>query len=166
MTIAVYAGSFDPITAGHESIVRQAARIFSHVRVLVAVNPNKDVLFETDERVKMIGETFRRMPQVSVDATDGLVVEYARDMGASYLIRGVRGATDAEYETGLAQANREIAPEVTTIMLPAEPSLSELSSSGLKERVRSGQDVKDLCAPAVAQALERRLLPTEQNDAS
>ena len=95
MTIAVYAGSFDPITAGHESIVRQAARIFSHVRVLVAVNPSKDVLFETDERVEMIAQTFRRMPQVSVDSTDGLVVEYARDMGASYLIRGVRGATES-----------------------------------------------------------------------
>lgn len=158
MSIAVYAGSFDPITAGHLSVIRQAARLFSHVRILVAVNPLKQGLFGTPERVEMIGDLVARMPQVSVDSTDRLVVEYARDVGASYLVRGIRGASDATFETELAQANRALAPELATVLLPAEPRLSSLSSSGLKQRVLAGEDVSAECPPEVARRLRRRLV--------
>ncbi len=154
--IAVYAGTFDPFTTGHLSVVAQAASIFSFVRVLVAVNPDKQCWFTPDERVALIDELVRPMPNVSVDATAGLVVEYARSIGARFLVRGIRGATDADFETALAQQNRAIAPEVQTVLLPAEPALSSLSSSSLKDRVRAGQSVDGLCPPHIARALLER----------
>lgn len=157
MTVAVYAGSFDPITLGHASVVRRAARLFSHVRVLVAVNPDKRALFSESERVALARELLGAMPNVSVDATTGLVVEYARAIGASYLVRGLRGAADAEPETELARVNLALAPELQTLLIPAEPGLSEVSSSGLKELARRGEDLSRLSSASVVAELERRL---------
>lgn len=154
--IAVYAGTFDPFTAGHLSVVAQAAGIFSFVRVLVAVNPDKQCWFTAEERVALINELVAPMPNVSADATKGLVVEYARTIGARFLVRGIRGASDATFETTLAQQNRAIAPEVQTVLLPAEPSWSSLSSSSLKERVASGLPLDGLCPPHIARALRER----------
>lgn len=157
MTVAVYAGSFDPITLGHASVVRRAARLFSHVRVLVAVNPDKRALFSESERVALARELLGAMPNVSVDATTGLVVEYARAIGASYLVRGLRGAADAEPETELARVNLALAPELQTLLIPAEPGLSEVSSSGLKELARRGEDLSRLSSASVVAELRRRL---------
>lgn len=156
MSIAVYAGTFDPITSGHLSVLRQAARIFAHVRVLVAVNPDKNTLFDVDERVGMIREVVAAMPQVSVDATEGLVVEYAAEIGATTLVRGIRGSSDATFETELAQQNRELAPEISTVLLPAEPALAAVSSSSLKEQVRLGHEVVD-CPPLVLARVKEKL---------
>ena len=138
MTIAVYPGTFDPITTGHVSVVREAVRLFAHVRVLIAVHPTKQPLFSLEERIELAREVLGVMPTVSVDGTRGLVVEYARSIGASVLLRGLRGAADAAYETELAQQNRQIAPEIATVMLPAEPRLSAVSSSELKARAQRG----------------------------
>lgn len=160
MTLAVYAGTFDPITAGHLSVVRAAARLFGHVRILVAVNPEKRTLFSREERVEMIREVTGRFPNVSVDATEGFVVEYAREIDASFLVRGIRGATDAVFETELSQGNRLLAPEISTILLPAEPGLSEVSSSALKEMARRGEDISRFCAPSVAARLISRVQET------
>ncbi len=157
MSIAVYAGTFDPVTLGHVSVLRQATRIFSHVRLLIAVNPAKQTLFSMQERLEMLRELTAAMPNVSVDATEGLVVEYAREIGASFLVRGVRGATDTEYETELAQQNRELAPDVLTVLLPAEPRLSRVSSSELKRRAQQGDSLTDLCPPLIADRLAARL---------
>jgi len=157
MSIAVYAGSFDPITAGHLSVVRQAARLFSHVRLLVAVNPEKSGLFDADERQALIAQAIAAMPNVSVGATTGFVVQYAREIAATFLVRGIRGASDAGFETDLAQQNRVLAPEITTILLPASAELAQVSSSGLKERARRGEPLSPFCPPAVAEALRRRL---------
>jgi pantetheine-phosphate adenylyltransferase len=157
MSIAVYAGTFDPVTLGHLSVLRQAARIFSHVRMLVAVNPDKHTLFSLEERVSMIRELTAAIPNVSVDGCTGLVVDYAREIGASFLVRGVRGATDAHYETDLAQQNRELAPDVLTVLLPAEPKLSEVSSSDLKRRAERGESLEGLCPAPVIARLSRRL---------
>ncbi|NMO13748.1 pantetheine-phosphate adenylyltransferase [Pyxidicoccus fallax] len=163
MTIAVYAGSFDPVTAGHLSVVRQAARLFSHVVIIVAVNPNKQYLLSTDERMGLLREAVRKHPNVTVAATEGLIVDYARDIGASVLLRGVRGATDAQFETELARNNRVLAPELSTLFLPAEAHLAEVSSSGLKERVARGEDVSAFCPPAVAAKLRERLAPSTRS---
>lgn len=157
MNIAVYAGSFDPPTLGHLSVLHAAVKLFPHVRVLVAVNPNKRTLFTADERVQMLREATARYPNVTVDFTEGLVAEYARSIGGSVLIRGVRGATDAQFEMELAQQNRLIAPELDTVFVPAEASLSEVSSTALKERARAGDDVSTLCPPAVLERLRARL---------
>jgi pantetheine-phosphate adenylyltransferase len=163
MTIAVYAGSFDPVTAGHLSVVRQAARLFGHVVIVVAVNPSKHYLLAADERMALLREAVRPHPNVTVAYTEGLIVDFARQIGASVLLRGVRGATDAQFETELAHHNRALAPELSTLFLPAEAHLAEVSSSGLKERVARGEDVSAFCPPAVAAKLRERLAPSDRS---
>jgi pantetheine-phosphate adenylyltransferase len=160
MAIAVYAGTFDPLSFGHLSIVRGAARIFAHVRVLVAVNPGKQPLFGLHERVQMINEVVHRMPQVSVDSTEQLVVEYAREMGAGFLIRGLRTSMDADYEINLAKENREHAPEITTIFLPAEPAYADTSSTQIREIAGRGEPIAQFCPASVAKRVVQRVRET------
>ena len=157
MTIAVYPGTFDPITSGHLSVIREGARLFAHVRVLVAVHPTKEPLFDLEERVALAREAVGPMPTVSVDGTRGMVVDYARSIGATALLRGLRGAADAAYETRMAQRNRELAGEILTVMVPAEPSLSSVSSSELKRRARAGEPLDEFCPPAVGARLRERI---------
>jgi pantetheine-phosphate adenylyltransferase len=164
--IAVYAGTFDPPTAGHLSVVRQAARLYSHLVVLVAVNPDKATLFSPDERMAMLREEAALLPNVLVSSTSGLVVEHARAIGASVLIRGIRGASDAHFETELAHANRGLAPEIVTIFLPAFAALADVSSSELKRRTLAGLDVSSYCSPAVAERLRERLVVRAEAEAS
>lgn len=156
MTIAIYAGTFDPITTGHLSVVRAAVRLFAHVRVLVAVHPKKQPLFSLEERMELARAAVGPMPTVSVDGTSGLVVDYARTIGATVLVRGLRGAADAAYETDLAQQNAELAPEVMTVMLPAEPRLSMVSSSELKARAERGDPIDEFCPPIVAERMRAK----------
>lgn len=158
MTIAVYPGTFDPITTGHVSVVREAVRLFAHVRVLIAVHPTKEPLFTLEERIELAREVLGVMPTVSVGGTRGLVVEYARSIGASVLLRGLRGAADAAYETELAQQNREIAPEIATVMLPAEPRLSLVSSSELKARAKRGEPIDEYCPREIAERVRARFV--------
>lgn len=168
MRVAVYAGTFDPVTNGHWSVIERAARIFDRLFVVVAVNPAKRPLFSLEERVEMIREQLGELPQVECESTEDLVVHFARRVGAGYLVRGVRSSTDVESEIELAELNHALAPDVTTVFIPAEPGLSELSSSRIKELVRAGQDVSRYCAPGVSRKLEERLrstLPEEGRDA-
>jgi pantetheine-phosphate adenylyltransferase len=158
MTIAVYPGTFDPITTGHVSVVREAVRLFAHVRVLIAVHPTKEPLFTLEERIELAREVLGVMPTVSVGGTRGLVVEYARSIGASVLLRGLRGAADAAYETELAQQNREIAPEIATVMLPAEPRLSLVSSSELKARAKRGEPIDEYCPREIVERVRARFV--------
>ncbi len=157
MSIAVYAGTFDPVTLGHLSVIRKAAGIFSHVRVLVAVNQNKSPLFSGDERVNLVRKLVEKMPQVSVDYTSGYVVEYARELGARFLVRGIRNATDAEFEVQLAYENHKLAPEIETVMLPADPKLSLVSSSDLKRRLLANENVSDAMSPTSAAYITGRV---------
>lgn len=157
MSIAVYAGTFDPVTVGHLSVLRQAIRLSAHVVVLVAQNPDKWPLFTVEERVEMLREALSMHPNVSVASTAGMVVDYARLIGATVLIRGIRSGSDAEFEMRLAGDNRRLAPEIATVLLPAEASVADVSSSRLKERWREGDDVSSLCPPAVAARLATRL---------
>jgi pantetheine-phosphate adenylyltransferase len=157
--VAVYAGTFDPPTRGHLSVIERATELFDEVHVVCAVNPSKRPCFSLAERLSMLAEATARWPHVRCDATDGLVVDYARRQGARFLVRGVRGATDSDYETALAHANRGLAPEVQTVFLPADPNYSEVSSSRLKEMAARGEDVTAYCPPAVAARLMARLAP-------
>lgn len=157
MTIAIYAGTFDPITLGHLSVIQESVKLFAHTRVLVAVNPNKETMFTLEERIALAHELVGPMPTVTVDGTEGYVVHYARRIGATVLVRGLRGAADATYETDLAQQNREIAPEIMTVMLASDPALSQVSSSELKRRAQAGQPIGEFAPPNVAAALLDRL---------
>lgn len=165
MSMAIYAGTFDPITTGHVSVVRQAVQLFSHLRILVAVNPSKRSVFTPDERVAMIRDVVRLFPNASVDHTERLVVEYAREIGATFLVRGIRGTSDAQFETELAQMNRSLAPEITTILLPAEAHLSTVSSSKLKELLERGEDVAEFCPAIIAPRVRSRLVALPEGGA-
>lgn len=157
MRVAVYAGSFDPITNGHLSVIERAAGLFDRLVVLIAVNPTKTPMFTTVERLAMMRESTAHLANVSSDATEGLVISYAAAHGASALIRGVRGATDAGYETELAHANWSLAPEATTLFIPANPNLSEISSSQLKRLAEQGVDVRQFAPASVLRRLAARI---------
>jgi pantetheine-phosphate adenylyltransferase len=159
MRLAVYAGTFDPITLGHLSVIERGASLFDQLWVLVAINPAKLPLFTEQERVLLIRQLTARWPNVLAASTDGYVVAFARQHGARYLIRGVRSATDVEAEIALAHANQQLAPEIETVFVPAHPELSDVSSSQLKELARRGHDLSRACPPEIAAELRARLAP-------
>jgi pantetheine-phosphate adenylyltransferase len=155
--VAVYAGTFDPITLGHASVIERAARLFDRLLIVVAVNPHKQPLLSVTDRLELIAAVTRPWANVTAAFTEGYVVSFAREQGARYLVRGVRGATDIDSEIALANLNYGLAPEIETVFVPAHPELSEVSSSKLKELCASGGDLARYCAPEVAERLRRRL---------
>lgn len=154
--IAVYPGSFDPVTRGHEDLIRRARRFAERLIVAVAVNPAKQPLFTLDERVALI----RRVvddPAVDVRAFDGLLAEFARAAGATLIVRGLRAISDFEYEFQMALMNRNLAPGIETVFLVPAFDLTYLSSSLVREVARFGGDVSSLVHPVVQQALKKKL---------
>ncbi len=162
---AVYAGSFDPVTAGHLSVIERAVGLFGRLFVVVAVNPDKQTLFSLQERVELLREATDQWPTVTCTSTTGYVVRFATEHDAAYLVRGVRDATDAEDESQLARLNQLLAPEVTTLFIPAQSALAEVSSSALKGLARAGADISAFCPPGVARRLLRRLTRTDSQGA-
>lgn len=152
--IAVYAGTFDPVTYGHLSILERALPLFDQVHWLVAVNPNKVPWFTASERTELLRQC--APPSIVVASTEGYVVEYARAVGAQWLIRGVRDGADATHELDLAALNAQLAPEVSSLFITADARTFELSSSRLKARFCRGESVDDWCPPSVLEALQRR----------
>ena len=153
MKIAVYPGSFDPITNGHLEILKRALNIFDRVIVLVSVNPNKESRFSAQERVAMIEEAIND-ERVTVDFNTGLTVEYAKAHGATHLIRGLRAVTDFEYEFSLASANDYIDPSIDTVFLMSKAEKSFINSSMIMELYQSGVDVSSLVPPSVIKRLK------------
>ena len=154
--IAVYPGSFDPVTRGHEDLIRRARRFADRLIVAVAVNPAKQPLFTLDERVALIR---RVVDDVAVDvrAFDGLLAEFARAAGATLIVRGLRAISDFEYEFQMALMNRNLAPGIETVFLVPAFDLTYLSSSLVREVARFGGDVSSLVHPVVQQALKKKL---------
>ncbi len=149
--LAIYPGSFDPLTNGHVDIILRGAHLFDRILVAVLVNPGKQPMFEPAERVAMVREVFREYPNVEVDTFDGLLVEYARRKRATALVRGLRGVSDFEYEFQMALMNRHLEPALETVfMMPAE-QYTYLSSRLIKEVVGLGGDVHGL-VPALVEA--------------
>ena len=153
MKIAVYPGSFDPITNGHLEILDRALNIFDKVIMLVAVNPNKKTRFSAEERVAMIKESINN-PRVEVDSFDGLTVKYAKEHGAHHLIRGLRAVTDFEYEFSLASANDYIDESIDTVFLMSKVEKSFINSSMIMELYQSGVDVSALVPASVLKRLK------------
>jgi pantetheine-phosphate adenylyltransferase len=159
--VALYAGTFDPVTRGHLSVIERAAALFERLVVVVAVNPEKQPLFTPEERVEMLRDVVAPFPNVDCTSTGGYVVHLARGLAARYLVRGVRGATDIDGEIALAHLNHDLAPEIETVFIPARADLSEVSSSGLKDLVRNGADVSRYCPAEIVTRLELRLATLE-----
>ena len=153
MKVAVYPGSFDPITNGHLEILKRALNIFDKVIMLVAINPNKKSRFSVLDRVNMIKEAINDS-RVEVDSYEGLTVEYAKKHNASHLIRGLRAVTDFEYEFSLASANDFIDSSVDTVFLMSKAEKSFINSSMIMELYQSGVDISALVPPSVLKRLK------------
>ncbi|MBZ0271797.1 pantetheine-phosphate adenylyltransferase [bacterium] len=153
--VAVYPGSFDPFTKGHEDLIRRAAESFDNLIVGVAVNPRKSTLFTPDERVEMIRETLADLP-VRVEAFEGLLVDFLRERKASVVIRGLRAVGDFEYEFQMALTNRMLLAGVDTFFLMASEKYIFLSSSMVKEVAMLGGNVREMVPAPVLKALKKK----------
>jgi pantetheine-phosphate adenylyltransferase len=154
---ALYPGTFDPPTNGHVDIVQRGSLLFEHLTVGVLNNPGKDPLFTVEERVEMLREATADIPNVSVATFDGLMVEFARQLGATAVLRGIRAISDYEYEFQMALMNRRMAPEVETVFLQPAGRYSFVSSRMLKEVCSFGGDVSGLLPPSVLKRLKARI---------
>jgi len=154
--IAVYPGSFDPITNGHLDLIQRALRVFDHIVVAVATNAFKQSLFTIEERMEMIRESLKDYPQITIDSFDGLLVNYAMRQKARAVLRGLRAVTDFEYEFQLAMMNRRLEPEVETVFLMTGLRWVFLSSSILKEAAVHGGNIEGMVPEIVIQKLREK----------
>jgi pantetheine-phosphate adenylyltransferase len=154
--IAVYPGTFDPVTNGHLDLAERGLRHFDHLFVAVLANEGKEPLFSVEERVGLLREAVAPWSDVTVDSFDGLLVDYARRVGAGVILRGIRAITDLEYEMQMAMMNRKLEPALETVFLAPSEAYTYVSSRLVREVTRLGGSVQDLVPPVVAEALARR----------
>lgn len=141
MKIAVIPGSYDPITFGHIDIIRRALPLFDEVIVAIGINSQKINLFSLDERIRWIQEIFKDEPKVKVDHFEGLTLHFCQKVGAKYLVRGIRNATDFDYERTISQIHNTIATDLETLFFIAKPELSHISSTIVRELILGGGDI-------------------------
>ena len=156
MSIAIYPGSFDPITNGHLDIATRAAKIFEKLIIGVYETPNKPLLFTTEERVELIREAIADLPNVEVESFRGLTVDFAKRVKAQAMVRGLRMTTDFEREFDMAMMNKKLSPELELVCLMPRVEYQFLSSSLLKEAASLGGDIDDLVPKHVASALRKK----------
>ena len=155
-SIAVYPGSFDPFTNGHVDLLERALPFFSVLHVIVAENPNKKILFSVEERVEMIKEATKSEKNIVVTSFNGLVVNYARNVKASAIIRGLRAVSDFDYEFQLATMNRRLAPEIETIFFTTRGKYFYVNSSAIKDIAMNGGDISVLVPVMVEKRLKEK----------
>jgi pantetheine-phosphate adenylyltransferase len=154
--VAAYSGTFDPVTLGHNDIIHRAARMFPRLIVAVGANIAKNPKFNMDERVELIREVVSDLSNVEVKGFSGLIVDFARDNGVTVLVRGVRTVVDVDYEKQMAVMNRDLYPQLDTVMLTPAPEYAHLSSSLVRELASLGAPVSKLVPPAVVPHLLQR----------
>lgn len=154
---AVYAGTFDPVTLGHTSIIERASRLYERVTVAIGVNPAKTTLFSSEERLQLLRKSLAGLSNVTVETFEGLLIQFCQRIGAGVIVRGMRLLTDFEYEFQLGLANRDLAPDVETVYLFTESEHVYVSSSLVKEIAANGGDASRYVPAAVWQALRARL---------
>ena len=154
---AIYPGTFDPPTNGHLDLITRGSKLFEHLTVAILSNPIKNPLFTVQERVEMLKESTRQLENVSVATFDGLMVDFARLLGAHAVLRGIRAISDYEYEFQMALMNRRLAPEIETVFLQPAGRYSFVSSRMLKEVFSLGGDVTGLVPPNVLKRLRARI---------
>jgi pantetheine-phosphate adenylyltransferase len=154
---AIYPGTFDPITLGHEDVVRRAARLFDEVVVAVAQSHSKRPLFSLEERVALASKVLADCPNVKVVGFAGLLMQFAREEGARVVIRGLRAVSDFEYEFQLAGMNRHLYPEVETLFLTPAEQYMFISASLVREIAQLGGDISQFVSPMVKQSIAQKL---------
>ena len=156
MKRAIYAGSFDPVTLGHMDIIKRSAEIFDEIIVGVLKHSSKSPLFSVEERVNMLEEATKAIPNCKILSFSGLLVDFARETGTNVIVRGLRAVTDFEYELQIAQSNRIVAPDVDTVFLTTGIEYAYLSSSIVKEFAGYGEDVSSFVPECVIPKLQAK----------
>lgn len=152
--IAVYSGTFDPITLGHEDVIGRAASLFDELIVAVAVAHHKKTLFTLEQRIAMVAASLAHFPQVRVLPFEGLIMDFCREHGACAVVRGIRNLTDFDYEAQMAAMNRKLLPTVDTVFLLPQPQWQCISSTLVREIAKLGGDVSGMVSPGVAHQLQ------------
>jgi pantetheine-phosphate adenylyltransferase len=152
--IAVYSGTFDPITLGHEDVIGRAASLFDELIVAVAVAHHKKTLFTLEQRIAMVAASLAHCPQVRVLPFEGLIMDFCREHGACAVVRGIRNLTDFDYEAQMAAMNRKLLPTVDTVFLLPQPQWQCISSTLVREIAKLGGDVSGMVSPGVARQLQ------------
>ncbi|MCA1059282.1 pantetheine-phosphate adenylyltransferase [Rossellomorea aquimaris] len=155
-SIAVCPGSFDPVTYGHLDIIRRGAKVFDQIHVVVLNNSSKKPLFSVEERIELIREVTRDIPNVVVDSFQGLLVDYAKNVHAKAIIRGLRAVSDFEYEMQITSMNRVLDDEIETFFIMTNNQYSFLSSSIVKEVAKYGGDISELVPKRVEESLKKK----------
>ena len=163
--IAIYPGSFDPITNGHLDLIQRGSRMFDQLIVSILRNDRKEPLFSVEERMEMLREVVQVYPNVAVDSFEGLLVEHAAALSASVLLRGIRAISDYEYELQMALMNRRLRPDIETVFMMANESYSFISSRMVKEVFGLGGSITGLVPPTVEERLRRRMANTSTKGA-
>ena len=159
---AIYAGSFDPVTNGHLDIIERASRMYDHLYVTIFNNPKKNTMFTLDERVELLKKVTSHIDNVTIDASEDLAVSYAKKVGASVLVRGLRATMDFEYELQLAFSNQYLDDTIEMVFLMTKPNHSFISSSTVKEIVSHGRSVEGLVCKEVEDALILKMKNKEE----
>ena len=154
---AVYPGTFDPLTSGHEDIVRRAASIFGRVVIAVAANPNKAAMFNVDERVELARGVLAELPNVEITGYSGLTVDFARKHDPAVIVRGLRAVSDFEFEFQLASMGRHLQPDVETVFMVPKEKFTFISSTLVREIATLGGDISAFVHPLVVAAFKRKL---------
>ena len=156
MKKAIYPGSFDPVTLGHIDVIERASKLFDHLIIAVLGNSAKTPLFSTEERVKMLKEVTKHIPNVEVESFGGLTVDFSKTHHANAMVRGLRAVTDFEYELQIAQLNHVINPEIDTVFLVTDLKYAYLSSSSVKEVAAYGGDISQFVTPLVEEEVKKK----------
>jgi pantetheine-phosphate adenylyltransferase len=154
--IAVFPGSFDPITRGHEAVVRRAAELFDEIIVAIGHNTTKQTMFPIETRLMWIQKTFADLPQVKCEVYDGLTISFCKNRGARYLLRGLRNTIDFEYEKTIADANRAMYPDIETVFLTGEPKYTSVASTIVRDILRNGGNARPFLPDAVIRSLDQK----------
>jgi len=156
MRKVIYPGTFDPVTYGHIDLVKRAINLFDAVAVTVAINPTKEPLFTVDERLAMLNDSLKDFENVTVDSFDGLIVDHAKQVGASGILRGLRAVSDFEFEFQMALMNRKLANDLATVFLMPHEKYTYLNSTIIRNLASLHSDVSEFVPPIVAQLLKEK----------
>jgi pantetheine-phosphate adenylyltransferase len=154
--LAVYAGSFDPPTFGHLDLVERASKVFDNVIIAIGRHPTKKALFSFEERIALLSEITKGIANVRIDSFDGLLIHFCAKVGARVIVRGLRAATDFEYELQISQANADMAPTIDTVFLPTRTKYTFISASLIREIASHGGDVGHYAPAIVCEALKAK----------